>query len=99
MLKANYDQFLADVLCRERTAFGFAAHPAFGADLPAELVWLLIRALIREKELKLNQAARVVLDFTERNGKQIPGLLAGKPFVGKNPAEDAAETRERTYLH
>lgn len=99
MATPNYDQFLADILHSERTAYGFAAHPTYRADLPAGLVWLLIRALVREKELTLNQAARVVLDFTERNGKQIPGLFAGKPFIGKKPAEDAAETRERAYLH
>ncbi len=99
MLKANYDQFLANVLRSERAAYGFVANASYGADLPAELVWLLIRALVREKELTLNHAARVVLDFTERNGEQIPHLLAGKPFVGKIPAEDAAETRERTYQH
>lgn len=97
MAVPNYDQFLANVLRSERTAFGFVAHPDYQADFPGELVWVLVRVLVREKQLPLKLAAQVVLDFTERNGEQIPGLLTGKSFAGKIPADDAAETHKRTY--
>lgn len=95
----RYDAFLAKVLRKERAAFGFAAHPAYQIDLPSELVWVLIRALVHEKQLTLNTAARVVLDFTERQGAHIPRLLRGGHLTGERASEVEAEEQPCRFSH
>ncbi len=99
MASSNYDRFLADVLRKEKAAFGFAANPDYLAQLPGELVWVLIRALVREKQLTLNQAARVVLDFTERKGKLIPSLLGGRNLIVELEVAEQEDKQCNRFLH
>jgi hypothetical protein len=74
MSSANYDAFLARVLRNAREEFAFIT-PDYPYDLPAELVWVMVSALLAEKHIGLKAAGQVVHDYCVRRGKDIPKIL------------------------
>lgn len=75
-MPANYDRFIEQVLRRVQPEFAFITR-RYAFDLPAELTWALVKALVTECGLDTKSAAQVVLDFCERRGDTIPSILNG----------------------
>lgn len=83
-MSAKYDCFIESVLQRVQPEFAFIT-PHYAFDLPAELTWVLVRALVAEHGLTSRAAAQVVLDFCDRKGAMIPELLNSPPV--EDPAQ------------
>ena len=74
MSTAMYDLFIARVLRQVRNEFGFIT-PDYPHELPSELVWVLVSALMVEKYVSVKAAAQIVYEFCERRGNDIPALM------------------------
>ncbi len=75
---AKYDGFIEALLRRSQPEFAFITR-GYALDLPAELTWALVKALVAEQGLDATSAARVVLNFCERRGELIPAILNSPP--------------------
>ena len=73
-MRNGYDRFIENALRRAQPEFFFIT-PYYAFDLPAELTWVLVRALVAEQGLTMESAAQAVLNFCERRGSEIPGLI------------------------
>lgn len=71
---AKYDSLITRVLRQVRTEFAFIT-PDYPHQLPADLVWVLVSALIVEKYVGVKEAAQIVHDFCVRRGNEIPGIM------------------------
>ena len=87
---SQYDRTLEGALRRVRREFAYITED-YPFDLPAELTWVLVKALVAEQGLSVEAAARVVLEFCERRGNYIPALL--------NSAEPGEEDGLLTVWH
>jgi len=74
MAEPKYDSFLIQVLRQVRDQFSFIT-PDYPHDLPADLTWVLVSALMAEKYVSVKEAAQVVHDFCVRRGHDIPPLM------------------------
>ncbi len=77
MTSGKFDRFLAQILQRAREEFAFIT-PDYSYDLPAELVWVMIHALMSEKRLNIKTAAQTVHDYCVRKGNDIPYIMNGQ---------------------
>jgi len=74
MANSKYDSFLIQVLRQVKEQFAFIT-PDYPHDLPADLTWVLVSALMAEKYVGLKEAAQLVHDFCVRRGHEIPTLM------------------------
>jgi len=77
-MSVQYGHFIQRVLQRVQPEFAYIT-PHYSLDLPAELTWVLVRALITEHGLTSRSAAQEVLDFCNRRGAMIPRLFNNPP--------------------
>ena len=76
MASEKYDAFLARVLRQAQPEYDFIL-PDYVQNLPAGLVWVMMSALMAEKNVSLKKAAQIVHDFCIRRGNEIPKMMNG----------------------
>ena len=74
MPDAKYDYFIVRVLRQVHAEFDFIT-PDYPHELPAELTWVLVSALMVEKYIGVKEAAQIVHDFCVRRGSDIPAIM------------------------
>ena len=81
MPDAKYDAFIIRILRQVQAEFAFIT-PDYSDELPSDLVWVLVSALMAEKYVSVKTAAQVVHDFCVRRGNEIPLLMNGTDATG-----------------
>jgi hypothetical protein len=94
MATAKYDAFIARVLRQVRVEFAFIT-PDYPHELPVDLVWVLVSALMVEKYVSMKEAAQIVHDFCVRRGNEIPVIMNS---VGIN-ADETADAKAWREIH